>query len=305
MTRRELARLAFVTGAAFLVVRALLDSRFANSTLLYLAVPFGVSILLHLFTSRRESPSVGWRYVNHLRDATIVFLAASAFLFEGFVCVLMFMPIYYFAVTLGYFFMFLFGRRSAGGAGLQVYAIPALVVALSMEGVTEPLSARRDEEVTAVADVDASIEALQANMAQPIEFAARRHPFLSVFPLPERVEAGTLRTGDVHGLAFTYKRWFVANIHRGTMRLRLAEVSRERIRTEVVEDTSYLSHYLRLEGTEVRFAELGANRTRVSLTVRYRRLLDPSWYFGPLERFAVAKSAAYLIDSVIARRAAP
>ena len=60
------------------------------------------------------------------------------------------------------------------------------------------------------------------------------------------------------------------------MRLRLVEVSRERIRTEIVEDTSFLSHYLQIEGTEVQFEDLGAARTRVSLIVRYRRLLDPA-----------------------------
>ena len=65
-----------------------------NSTLLYLAVPFGISVLLSQLTSRSERPSLGWRYLDHLRDATIVLLATSAFLYEGFVCVLMFMPIY-------------------------------------------------------------------------------------------------------------------------------------------------------------------------------------------------------------------
>jgi len=302
MTRRAAFRLLLVTGLAFLVVRALLDSQFRNSTLLYLAVPFGISVLLNQLTSRSERPSLGWRYLDHLRDATIILLATSAFLYEGFLCVLIFMPIYYLGVTIGFAFMFLAERWRGDGRRFGAFLIPPIVGVLSLEGVSDLLSARRDEEVGASAVLEGSIDALQANMAEPIVFTGQRHWFLSVFPLPTHVEAGTLQTGDVHNLAFTYKRWFFTNVHQGTMRVRLVEVTRGRILTEIVEDTSYLSHYMRIEGTEVRFADLGANRTRVRLTVRFRRLLDPSWYFGPLERFAVRQSARYLIDSIIARR---
>jgi hypothetical protein len=38
--------------------------------------------------------------------------------------------------------------------------------------------------------------------------------------------------------------------------------------------------------------------TRVTWTLRYRRGLDPAWYFGPWERYAVRLAAAYLIESV-------
>jgi hypothetical protein len=87
------------------------------------------------------------------------------------------------------------------------------------------------------------------------------------------------------------------------MHLRIAEVSPRRIRTEILRDDSYLSHYMRIEGTEVNFTELGGGRTQVALTVKYRRLLDPYWYFGPLQQAAAKRSAEYLIQSIIAREA--
>ena len=37
-------------------------------------------------------------------------------------------------------------------------------------------------------------------------------------------------------------------------------------------------------------------------TLRYRRLLDPAWYFGPWERYAVRLAAGYLIDTVATPR---
>jgi hypothetical protein len=41
-----------------------------------------------------------------------------------------------------------------------------------------------------------------------------------------------------------------------------------------------------------------AATTSVTWTIRYRRDLDPAWYFGPMERFIVKRAADYLIDSV-------
>ena len=137
VSRRTAVRLLFVIGVAFLVVRALLNSHFRNTTLLYLAVPFGISVLLSQLTSRSDRPSLGWRYLDHLRDATIVFLATSAFLYEGFVCVLMFMPIYVLGVTIGFAFTFLAERWRGDRRRLGAFVIPPLVAALSLEGVTD------------------------------------------------------------------------------------------------------------------------------------------------------------------------
>ena len=43
---------------------------------------------------------------------------------------------------------------------------------------------------------------------------------------------------------------------------------------------------------------VSANTTKVTWTLRYDRGLDPSWYFGPWERYAAGLAADYLIDSV-------
>jgi hypothetical protein len=297
----------FGIGVATLTIRAILDSDFRNSTLLYLLVPFGVSILLHELTPVREGESVRGGLGRHLRDATIIMLGSSALLFEGFICVLFFMPIYYLLVLLGFAFTTMArgggDDDEGGGPRIGAYAIPLGVLLLSIEGLTEPTTVQRYREATHVAVVNASVAQLQANMARPIAFPKERNWYLSIFPLPHKVEAGTLKAGDVHRLHFEYRRWFFANIHRGEMHLRIAEVSPRRIRTEILRDDSYLSHYMRIEGTEVNFTELGDGRTRVALTVKYRRLLDPYWYFGPLQQAAAKRSAEYLIQSIIAREA--
>ena len=294
--------LLFLIGACSLATRALLDSRFANSALLYLALPFTISLLLHHLVGYPENRDALGRYLNHLRNATIIMLATSAVLFEGFICVLMFMPIYFLAISIGYSFSLLLERsRRHRGSRIGIYTLPIVVAVLSFEGVAPETTFQRATDVTFRAVVQADIQSLKANMARPIVFDRPRHWFLSVFPLPSRVEAGSLAPGDVHRLHFVYKRWFFANVHRGDMRLRIEEVGKDHVRTTIVDNSSYLANYLKLEGTRVRFRRLDDRRTEVSLTITYQRGLDPAWYFGPLQRFAVERSAKYLVESVIAR----
>lgn len=292
----------FIIGAATLTARAVLDSSFRNSTLLYILIPFAISILLHLTTGVIEGESVGARYARHMKTATVVMLGSSALLFEGFLCVLFFMPIYYLMVSIGFLFSYFSDRDGGGHAG--AYAIPVVVAVLAAEGLTGPTTVPRYSEATYSRILPGSVASLQANMAKPIRFEGERHWFLWLFPMPTRVEAGTLKAGDVHRLHFVYRRWFFTNIHRGDMAIRIAEVSPARIRTEIVQNDSYLSHYMKIDGTEVRFLDVGGGRTEVSLTVKYHRLLDPAWYFGPMEQLAARQSARYLIDTIIARREA-
>ena len=43
---------------------------------------------------------------------------------------------------------------------------------------------------------------------------------------------------------------------------------------------------------------IDAAHTEVRWTVRYRRDLDPAWYFGPAERYAMRLAASELIAQV-------
>lgn len=128
--------LIFLAGVGTLTVRTLLDSRFANSALLYVAIPFLVSFLLFQFTTKPERSNIARRYLAHFRDATIVMLATSAFLFEGFLCVLFFMPIYYIGVSIGFLFESIASKGSKHDKNtLRASVIPLIVAVMAMEGV--------------------------------------------------------------------------------------------------------------------------------------------------------------------------
>lgn len=294
--------LIFLIGLGSLCVRALIDSRFGNSALLYIAAPFVVSFLLYHFVEDPPKGTAARRYWSHMRDATVIMLGTSAFLFEGFICVLFFMPIYYLGVTIGYMFGVFSRKKTSTGADVfRVSLIPLIIAIMAVEGTAPSTSFERRNEVTRSVIMDADIATLQSNMALPIELPEQRHWFLSIFPLPVDVQAGTLKAGDVHKLQFVYKRWFFTNIQEGEFHLQIDSVSEAEVKTSVVKNTSYLAKYLNVRGTRIAFESRVDGRTKVTLTIEYDRLLDPAWYFGPLQKYAVELSGDYFIDAVFAR----
>ena len=81
-------------GVAVLAVRLLIWTDTFHSGLLYIAWPFVLSLALYYFTPTTEGTSWKRRFWNNLRVSMIVMLACSLILMEGYVCVVMFMPIF-------------------------------------------------------------------------------------------------------------------------------------------------------------------------------------------------------------------
>ncbi len=293
-------RLFLIIGICAVILRLLIDSRFGHSSFLYLAIPFVIAVLLYFFTSAEEGQSTVARYGSLFRNGTIVMLATSFILFEGFICVLMFLPIYYISLFIGFAFSTAL-ERSRNKSKTPVHIIPVLVLMMSSEGMFLATTMPREGQVTYTQTVDASIAELKQNMAEPIVFDQRRTWFLSIFPLPTEVKAASLNVGDIHSLHFVYKRWFFTNIQEGDMQLLIADVGDDFVRTEIISNSTYLASYMSIDGTEVHFTALDGNRTEVSITLFFERKLDPAWYFGTLQRIAMRQSAAYLIDTVIQR----
>ena len=84
----------------------------------------------------------------------------------------------------------------------------------------------------------------------------------------------------------------------GDLVMMLEENAADHVRWRAVSDTSHMTHFLNWEASRVDWAAIDAHTTRVTWTIEYRRALDPFWYFGPMERYAVHMAAGYLIDSV-------
>ena len=292
--------LLVIIGVVSILIRLLNEYNFDRSALLYVGIPFLIAFTL-LFIERPEPPH-NWkkRYVNIIILSLVIMLGSSIILFEGFLCVVMFMPIYFFII----FLMFLLEafkryRNSKNQGTNYVHLLPVLILLSAFEGVIPEFSFEREYEVVSEKIVSANIDDIKQQLKQPIELDKSRHWLLTLFPMPYDIDAETLVAGDVHTINFRYHRWFVTNTHEGSMKLEISEVEDNYIRTRFIEDTSYISNYLKLYGTEINLEAMGNNKTKVTLRIKYHRFLDPVWYFGPLQEYAVGKSAQFLLDEVI------
>lgn len=288
-------------GIASLLIRMLMRYDFDNSALLYVGIPFLISLAIVAFRPPSSREKWWHAYRDHAYIALIIFLSSSIVLFEGFVCVLFFMPIYFLVVSVGFLIAWYNNTRSARGGKTYISILPLLVLATSLEGTSDFLSFERESHVTVTKTASLSRDEILRNMAQPIDLQKDRGWLISIFPMPYRIEAGSLNPGDIHRVYTRYHHWFVTNTHEGEMHLQIVDVQPDRIETRFVFDSTYFSSYLTAIGTEISLVEIAPRKTQISLRIDYERKLDPAWYFHPLEQLGVGQMASFLIDEVMIR----
>ena len=296
-------RYLLILGVATLLTRLVLDSRFGTTSFFYCLVPYLIGVILYVFVPQPKGWSRSKRIGRHLLATMIVMLASSAILFEGFICVIMAAPIYIFfallaiAVTPHKADPDRFKKSDVFRASF----VPLAVIIVSVEGLTDTTSFPREEIIARTQILNLTPEEIHTNLARPVHLDGKRSAFLSLFPLPDRVDAPNFNQGAVHTAFFTYRRWGFTNVHKGETHIRIKEVSPFFVETEVTKDTSYFSHYLKVHGTQIKMVPQTDGTTQVSLTIRYRRTLDPAWYFGPMQRRAIGESSDYLLTHIIGK----
>ncbi len=296
-------RYLLILGTVTLLTRLVLDSSFATTSFFYCLVPYVIGIILYIFIPQPNGWSRTKRIGRHLLATIIVMLASSALLFEGFICVIMAAPIYIFFAMLA---IALTPHKAdpdrfKKSDVFRASFVPLAVIIVSVEGLTDTTSFPREEVITRTHILTLTPEQIHANLARPVHLDAKRSAFLSIFPLPDRVDAPNFAQGETHTAYFTYRRWGFTNVHKGETRLHMKTVKPLLIETVVTKDTSYFSHYLTVHGTKIQMVPQADGTTEVSLTIRYRRELDPAWYFGPMQRRAMRESADYLLANIIGK----
>jgi hypothetical protein len=300
--RRQLTLAILVCIAvASIAIRILIRYDFNNSALLYIAIPFLISLAIATFRPPRSNRKWWYAYRDHTYIALIIFLGSSIVLFEGFVCVLFFMPIYFLVVSIGFLLAWYRNSGNRRNSTTFVTALPLLILATAFEGTSEDLSFSRVSEVSASRSASLPPAEIIKNLSEPINLQKNRNWLLSIFPMPYRIDAGSLNPGDVHRVYPRYHRWLATKAHEGELHLQIVDVEPNRVTTRFIHDSSYFASYLTVNGTEITLDEIAPGQTQITLRIEYERKLDPAWYFHPLQQYGVGKMAEFLIDEVMIR----
>ena len=298
-----LAKLLLI-GIGSVAVQLLVRGDLASSALLYVAIPY-LGALAMVVVRPAQSDERWWHwYRDRVFDTMILLLGSSVVLFEGFVCVLLFLPIYFLVVSAMFIGSWLSNRSKGKGGKTLGALLPIVVLGSSLEGTTETFTAERVTYAEVSRTADLNPEQVMRNLILPIDLDKDRSWILSIFPMPYRVEADSLNKGAIHRMHTRYHRWFVTNTHEGEVHLEIVDSEPNRLRTRVVHDSSFFATYLSQLGSELTLTQAGPNRTEIRLRLEYRRNLDPAWYFHPLQRFAMHEMATFFVDEVLIRASA-
>jgi hypothetical protein len=272
---------------------------------LYVGIPAILAIGLALL------PTTGSVTVMLLKGTMLALLIAAVVLPEGLICLV-------FAAPLVLWVALLVGlpidiartrRRQRQGPTLMAVSIPLLL--LSLEGVVGSPFATHDRasaSITVAATADQVAEAL----ARPPTFATALPPFLSLgFNRPVGATGAGIAVGDDRTIDFaggTHDdhplRLFGLTgersvDHHAAMHLTVTESRPGRVVFAVDHDLTMLARWVDLDRAVVTWEALDARTTRVSWSLEYDRLLFPTAYFAPLQRYGMDQAAGYLLDAVI------
>ena len=297
--------LLLLVGIGSLTVHLLVREELDSSALLYVGIPYLGALVIAMVQPRKPGTRLWHRYRDFSLISLIVMLGSSIVLFEGFVCVLMFLPIYFLIASLGFVTHWLLTPDQEHHGKRYASLLPLIVLVSALEGTTDRLSAERMTSATATRVAQLTPQEVMANLVRPIDLDKDRHWILSLFPMPYRVEAESLLPGGVHHVHTRYHRWFLTNTHEGVLHLEILEVEPTAIRTRIVHDTTFFSTYLEQIGTEIVLTPITPDTTEIALRIDYRRKLDPAWYFHPLQKYAMEQMAGFFIDEVMVRDAPP
>ena len=265
------------------------------------AVFIGIPTLLAIGLARAQKPKTGMGTV--MRVITLALLLSSIVFAEGMVCIVLAAPIFY---LVGFVMTKLTESWAEGGPrGKRGWTMLALILLpTGFEGVVPGAEWNREETVTVVRVVPGTPAGIQAALATRPGFAPALPPFLRIgFPVPVATRGSGLAIGDERAIVFAHSHG--GHVERGTLSFRIAERDSQFVRFAPTSDDSYITHWLTWRSSEVRWQPASATTTRVEWTLRYRRRLDPAWYFAPLERYGVGVAARYLIDALATPGAPP
>jgi hypothetical protein len=294
--RIALAALIGAVATASIAYRLLVAHNLQQTAALFIGIPAILAIVVVFAVSPRSAWGVACKAV------TVALLVSLLLLGEGLLCVAMSAPLFY-AIALAIATAMNRAHRWNVKSATTLFScfIVLAIVPMSLEGVTGFTTRNRDESVAESKIVRGSFQAVGRALFEPPRFNRARPLYLRAgFPSPvsTRIERGPGTTRWVIQLRGGEMRLDGMEPRTGDLVLELEESRQGLVRWRAVSDSSHMTHFLNWREAIVQWEPVDADTTRVTWTLRYRRGLDPSWYFGPLERFAVRLAAGSLIDSV-------
>jgi len=254
---------------------------YGQSALMFVGLPTLISLLLVKTASRPKSA------IAFAMFGTTLFLMLSLIVLgEGLICVLMASPIFYgIAAIIGGIVQY-FSKKNQNK--LHSFLIIPLILIIGQPHQFNQVPPLETVVSEFVLDDVYTLD----NLNQNPQFLDSLPLFFQMgFPKPLEIEGSGTAIGDARIIQFLSSTKGVGALH-----LEVVEKDENRILFKVKEDKSHIARWLSWEEIEVHLEPVSNKKTKIIWKSKYRCLLNPFWYFRPIERFAVQTSNQFLIN---------
>jgi hypothetical protein len=293
--RLTVAAIIAAVAIAAVAYRVVLRGGLQQTAALFIGIPTLLAIVVVLAVSPRSAVGVA------LKAVTVGLLVSLIFLQEGMLCVLISAPLFYLvAIVIAIAFNRLQRYKNKQSQLLSGLVLLSLLP-LGFEGVLPATTADRNQTVSETRVLGVPADRIKdALFATPRFDRAMPLPLRAGFPRPMLAAIEKDAGGTRWRIRFRGGEMRLNGIEprTGDLILLLEKARPGYLRWRAVSDSSHMTHFLRWREIVAEWTPGGGGDCRVTWTIRYERGLDPAWYFGPLERYAVRLAASYLIDTV-------
>ena len=290
--------IVLVLGIAAAGTYAMNARRFDHTAALYVGLPILIALGISLL------PRSGSVTSGSLKWLTILLVLAVPVFREGYICVIFAAPILYIVTAIVGGLVDWVIRRRPFLARFEASVVLAIPVLMALEGIHPTMTFDRRADVTRERIVAASVDDIRAQLARPFAIEQPMPWFIRIFPQPAEIAGSGLAAGDSRAFRLIYHKWVYWNPREGIAKFRIERPGNNHVRYLPVSDDSFIGDYVRWQFADLKLEAIDERHTRVTLHIAYHRMLDPAWYFGPLERLSVRQAADVFLDNGATPRAA-
>ena len=279
-SKRNLIVIIVALAIAILFYRYLNDKNFSQTSFLFVGIPALISIVLVKFTKATSGFGIMFKVV------TLFLLISGMFLGEGIACILFAAPIFYLVGAILVAISDYLNRRDK--EKLYIWTIIPVLLIMGEAGDFKKVPQLQTVEVTQTYKGDISLEQLNQH-----NILKNKLPYFFKlgFPTPVSMKGTGIEVSAERQIDFDSQTKGI-----GSLVLEVTESTPNKIVFRNKSDNSHIHRWLDWREVEVTLFKNG-NNTKVTWKSDYYCELEPSWYFEPIERFAVQKSSRYLLDA--------
>jgi hypothetical protein len=268
---------------ASLVYRILHEKGLEQTSALFIGLPALLAIVMVFFEVEKDPMGQMFKFM------TIAILMAGICLAEGTICLLMSAPLFYLVGAVVVLIYEVIKKWQKTWCLLPLAFLP-----FCLEGVTTTLSFDRNETVVIERVVQASPGEVERVLSAETNINYEYPMFLQLgFPMPIKSVGKGLDIDDKRRISFRDGKGKIGDL--------VMEVTERRpgyVKFRFTSDTSKIAHWMSWRDAEIVWQEIAPGQTRIVWKIHFWRLLDPAWYFQPLERYTVSLVGEYLIGAL-------